>query len=407
MTKLPDLQRLIRAHRRGGSLAQPFYQDPGVFDAEVDGFLEAHWIIAGHASEIPQQGDYFVFEALNASVIVVRGIDGAIHAHHNVCRHRGARLCDEPSGRTALLHCRYHGWSYRLDGELAAWRHMPDGLDKRDYALRRCAVTVFEGLILVSLKPHAAPDPAVMFQQVRNLWTRFDLGHCKVATTQVYRIAANWKLGVENNLECYHCLPSHPEYTSVNAFVRSDEKLSTSIVESFAQYRTEWQSRMAAANVPTERSGFITTQGQLCRAGVWPLAPGHLTGSRDGKGVAPLLGQIAGYDESVTTGCFGFLSYVAAMCDYAIVATYVPQSVGITHVVMRWLVRADAVEGRDYDLANLRWLWDETTQQDKGIIELNAAGVASRGYVPGPYSTLESMTADFVDRYLALMSEAE
>jgi Rieske 2Fe-2S family protein len=98
---------------------------------------------------------------------------------------------------------------------------------------------------------------------------------------------------------------------------------------------------------------------------------------------------------------------MAAMCDYAVVATYVPQSVGVTHVVMRWMVRADAVEGKDYDLANLRWLWDETTQQDKGIIELNAAGVASRGYAPGPYSTLESMTADFVDRYLVLMTETE
>jgi Rieske 2Fe-2S family protein len=405
MSALTDLQTLIQAHQRGGSLAQPFYQDPVVFEAEVDGFLEAHWLIAGHVSEIPHQGDYFVFEALNASVIVVRGADGEIHAVHNVCRHRGAKICDEPVGRTALFRCRYHGWSYRLDGELAAWRHMPETLNKSDYALRRCGVTVFEGLIFVSLKPQEAPDPAVMLSPVRAHWARFDLGQCKVALTQVYRITANWKLGVENNLECYHCLPSHPEYTSVNAFVRSDERLSPGIIEAFGNYQTEWQARMAAANIPTGRTGFITTKGQACRAGIWPLAPGHLTGSRDGKGVAPLLGKIAGYDESVTTGCFGFLSYMAAMCDYAVVATYIPQSVDITHVVMRWLVRADAVEGKDYDLATLRWLWDETTQQDKGIIELNAAGVASRGYVPGPYSKLESMTADFVDRYLALMTE--
>lgn len=406
MASLPELQRLIQAHQRGGSLAQPFYQDAGIYEAEVDAFLGAHWIIAGHASEIPRQGDYFLFDALNASVIVVRAANGEIHALHNVCRHRGAKVCDEQIGHTALFRCRYHGWSYRLDGELAAWRHMPENLDKRDHALRRCGVTVFEGLIFVSLRPQDAPDPATLLQPVLAHWSRFDLEASKVAATQVYRIAANWKLGVENNLECYHCLPSHPEYTSVNAFVRSDEKLSAGIVEAFATYRSEWQARMNAANALTSRTGFVETRGQVCRAGVWPLAPGQLTGSRDGKSVAPLLGKITAYDESVTTGCFGFLSYMAAMCDYAIVATYVPQSVGVTDVVMRWLVRADAVEGKDYDLPALRWLWDETTKQDKGIIELNAAGVASRGYVPGPYSQLESMTADFVDRYLALMTQS-
>ena len=71
---------------------------------------------------------------------------------------------------------------------------------------------------------------------------------------------------------------------------------------------------------------------------------------------------------------------------------------------MKWLVRSDAREGVDYDPDKLRWLWDETTKQDKSIIELNSSGVASRGYAPGPYSTLESMTADFIERYLKLMA---
>ena len=113
---------------------------------------------------------------------------------------------------------------------------------------------------------------------------------------------------------------------------------------------------------------------------------------------------MTGYDESVTTGCIGFLSYIAAMCDYALLATYVPRSAEVTHVVLRWLVRGDAREGVDYVPAKLRWLWNETTRQDKSIIELNSAGVATRGYVPGPYSTLESMTADFVARYLKLVA---
>ena len=163
---------------------------------------------------------------------------------------------------------------------------------------------------------------------------------------------------------------------------------------------------MRAAGIPTGSSQILATHAQPCRAGTWPLAPGKLTGSRDGQAVAPLLGHIGSYDESVTTGCVGFLSYVGAMCDYAIVATYLPQSVDVTVAVLRWLVRADAVEGRDYVADDLCWLWDETTCQDKDLIELNAAGVASRGYTPGPYSRLEWMTADFIDRYLQIMSES-
>jgi phenylpropionate dioxygenase-like ring-hydroxylating dioxygenase large terminal subunit len=397
-----QLQNLIREHRRGGSLAQAFYLDPEIFELEVKRFLGAHWILAGHVSQIPAQGDYFIVEALGSSIIVVRGANGEVHALHNVCRHRGAKICEDASGHTSLFRCRYHGWSYRLDGQLAAWRHMPESLNKRDFGLGRCGVTLFEGLILISFTPGQAPDPSLLLEHVRPYWARYELANCKVAATRVYSIQANWKLAIENNLECYHCLPSHPEYTAANAFVRADERIAGA-PEAFDAYRESWESRMRAASVRTGRSELLTTSGQLCRAGTWPLAPGQLTASRDGKGVAPLLGRIGAHDESVTTGCIGFLSYVVAMSDYGISVTYIPQTATTTKAVFRWLVRADASEGRDYVVEDLVWLWDETTKQDKSIIELNAAGVASRAYQPGPYSQLEWMTSDFIDRYLALM----
>ena len=407
MHSSPKLRQLVREHREGYSLAQPFYVDPEIFELEVARFLGPHWLLVGHVSEVPAHGDYFVVEAFGASVIVVRRADDGISALHNVCRHRGARICDEARGRASLLRCRYHGWSYRLDGELAAWRHMPEELDRRDYGLSRCGVTVFEGFILISLDAANAPDPEAMLRHLKPRWARYELANCKVAATREYRVRANWKLGIENNLECYHCLPCHPEYTANNAFVRADEKVSDAAVAGFAAYQELWRERMRTAGVPVGQSDFITTQGQVCRAGTVPLAPGRLTGSREGKGVAPLLGEIGAYDESVTTGCIGFLSYLGAMCDYAITATYIPQSVDETLVVLRWLVRSDAIEARDYDVAELCWVWDQTTQQDKAIIELNAAGVCARGYLPGPYSKLEGGTADFIQRYLQLMADGQ
>lgn len=398
-----DLQRLVRSHRAGFSLAREFYRSPSIFTAELDLFLARQWFIAGHVSEIPQRGDYFVVDGLNSSVIVTRAADGAVHAMHNVCRHRGAKVCEQERGRAALFTCRYHGWSYRNTGELAAWRHMPEGLNKSNFGLRRCGVAIFNGVILVSIEPEHAPDPTAMLAHTESRWARFDFGNCKVAVTRTYRIAANWKLAIENNLECYHCLPSHPEYTAANAFVKADEKVSQDHVDSFNAYHASWRAGLEG-KIPLGRSEQLETNGQLCRAGTWPLAPGQKTASQDGKPLAPLLGTVAEYDESVTTGCIGFLSYMAAMCDHALLVSYIPQSEDRTLAVMKWLVRDDAREGVDYDSSKLCWLWDETTKQDKNIIELNAAGVASRGYVPGPYSTLEGGTADFIERYLKLMA---
>ena len=400
-------RQLLRDDLKGQSLPQPCYVDPLIYEAEIDRFLLRHWVMVGHASLIPAGGDYFTTELLGASIIVVRDASGAINAVHNVCRHRGARLCEDNRGRSALLRCRYHGWSYRLNGELAAWRHMPEGLRKEDFGLRRCGVAVFEGAILVSLDPARAPDPEQMLRHVRGHWARYDLAHCKVAATREYLIHGNWKLGIENNLECYHCLPSHPEYSAANAFVKSDEQISSAAVEGFTAYQTAWREAMAQQGTMTGRSEFLETAGQGCRAGTWPLAAGQLTATRDGQGVAPLLGNIQRYDESVTTGAFGFLSYMAAMCDYGLMVSYLPQTVDTTRVVMRWLVRSDAEESRDYQVPELIWLWDETTKQDKSLIELNALGVASRGYSPGPYSQLENVTADFIERYLRLMAADE
>jgi phenylpropionate dioxygenase-like ring-hydroxylating dioxygenase large terminal subunit len=406
MSTSAQLPELIRSHRQGESLPGPFYLSDEIFKLEIQRFLGSHWMLVGHASQLPSTGDYLVVDTLGASVIVVRDSSGGINAFHNVCRHRGARICEASNGRTSLFRCRYHGWSYKLTGELAAWRHMPEGLEKRDYPLRRCGVTSFQGFILICLEPKEAPDPPQLLEHVEPYWSRYELSKCKVVAERTYRMRANWKLCVENNLECYHCLSGHPEYTAVNAFVRADECVSQSVIDSFSAFREGWEARMRSAGTLFGRSEMRTVQSQMCRAGTVPLAPGKVTASRDGQGLAPLLGRIAAYDESVTTGGIGFLSYVMATCDYALSVTYLPEDAGTTNAIMRWLVREDAVAGRDYDLGELCFLWDETTKQDKELIELNAAGVRSRGYSPGPYSRLESLTADFIDRYLALMSGA-
>lgn len=397
------LEGLIDRHRSGFNLERAFYTAPEIFEAEVERFLCGHWVLAGHASQVASAGDYFLFSFAGYSIIIVRGKDGEIRALHNTCRHRGARICEQTSGSTKSFRCKYHSWNYALDGSLLGWRHMPDHLDKEQFGLRQCAVEVFYGVIFVSIEPDKAPDFAELTRQLRPHWERYELDKCKVAAQELYILDANWKLAIENNLECYHCLSAHPQYTAANAFVRADEKVSPEAAESFAVYHQEWRENMRARGVKVGATALKESRGQLSRAGTWPIAPDIQTGSNGGKPVAPLLGGIDAYDESVTSGGFGFLSYMLSYCDYALMMTYAPQSQSCTHVHAKWLVREGACEGVDYDAPTLRWLWDETTLQDKALIELNAAGVASPAYVPGPYSNLEWLTADFIERYLKLM----
>lgn len=397
------LSSALSQYRAGYSLPQAFYVDPTIFDVERDHFINRHWLLAAHVSEVASHGDYIVVELAGSSIIVTRNRDGQINAMHNVCRHRGARICTEAKGSAKQLVCRYHAWSYRLDGALQAWRHMPEGLDKADFGLSKCGVAVFQGFIFISLDPDAAPDFEALTAHLEPHWKRYRLGDCRVAHTETYVVDANWKLGVENNLECYHCLPSHPEYSSVSGFVKADERISAAAIAAYESHKAKIERVLAGFGAPYERSDVCAISGQISRAGVLPLSEGIATASANGVPVAPLLGDVAGYDETTTTGAFGFHSYLFAANDYALAVTYIPRSVDRTDVVARWLVHGDAVEGQDYDLAALRWLWDETTKQDKALIELNARGVETNGYRPGPYASLESGTADFVEHYISLM----
>jgi Rieske 2Fe-2S family protein len=130
----------------------------------------------------------------------------------------------------------------------------------------------------------------------------------------------------------------------------------------------------------------------------YPLLRGQQTGSRDGKPLAPLLGTITGYDGGTTDVHFGPLTFALAYCDHVVVYRFAPRGQFLTDCEITWLVKESAVEGRDYRLADLVWLWDVTTIADKRIIERNQAGIDSRFYAPGPLSpVMETFTQEFMD----------
>src|SRR5437763_17168643 len=107
------------------TLPQCYYTDPDLFQREMQAIHFDMWLCAGRTNQIPNAGDYFVRQIAHAGIIIVRDEQGGIRAFHNVCRHRGPLLWKQESGTFGgRIQCGYHGWTYKLDGALAAATHM-------------------------------------------------------------------------------------------------------------------------------------------------------------------------------------------------------------------------------------------------------------------------------------------
>jgi Rieske 2Fe-2S family protein len=390
------ISRLVARRKPGYAMEQAFYRDPEIYERDIQRIYLRSWLYAGHQSEIPNTGDYLLFDFADESVIIVRSKSDKINALINVCRHRGSRVCLEATGHASRLTCRYHGWTYALDGRLRGASNMPESFDKAGVALKSVHLEILDGMIFINF----ATDPAP-FAPIRNDLSAclrpYRLDKARVAHRQSYPIAANWKLAVENYSECYHCAPAHPEYSLGHGLAMPEEE--------YADLLTKVMARAGACGLSGES---VNTQYLDCDGlgndrsfERYPLIRGHVTGSRSGEPVAPLLGEIKDYDGGATDFQIGPVTYALAYCDHVVLYRFTPLSVDSTDCDITWLVNENAEEGRDYNVKDLAWLWDITTIADQHIIERNAAGVNSRFYEPGPYSLMEDFTARFVDWYLA------
>ena len=401
MSELPELDQALAAWRPGYALPGAVYQGETIYREEMRRIFLKSWLYAGHVSQIPERGDYFLFEMAGESVIIVRESAEVVNALLNVCRHRGSRICDAGSGHEARLTCRYHGWSYGLDGSLRAAAHVPPDFDKTRWGLKRIAVRTFAGMIFVNFDP----DPVSFDPVVRDLaapLAPYQLDRARVAHRQNYPITSNWKLAVENYCECYHCAPAHPEYSVGHGRAIGNAASEPLLAEVMARAEQAGLTQHEVRHSWLDSGELGTDRGYE----KYPLLRGHLTGSRDGTPLAPLLGSIRSYDGGATDLHLGPMTFGLAYCDHVVLYRFTPRALRATDCEITWLVNDKAVEGRDYDRANLTWLWDVTTIADKQIIERNQAGVDSRYYEPGPLSPMEHFTNRFIEWYVANMRGA-
>ena len=399
----------IEAQPRRHSLSQPFYTHPAIFERDRERILSNHWILAGHASEIPEAGDYRLFDFAGESIILVRDGGGEIRAHYNVCRHRGSRILTEPVGRARSMTCRYHGWTYAADGSLQAAPRMPADFQPQSHGLMPCALRVIHGLLFVSLAEPPGPSLDRVVAGLEPYLKLHGIADARVAHRESYPVRANWKLTVENYLECYHCKPAHPQYCDVEIKADKIGDGSPAALERYEARLRPWHARAASlgqaladfgTELPLDESLPAAQFGAAYRA---PLRESHLSATEDGRPAAPLMGGFRDFDGGETALGLGPFTYMLAYNDYATFFQFVPHDAGHSEMVVSWLVDGSAREGIDYDRARLTWLWTVTTEQDKAIIEANAEGIRSGRYRPGPSSMLEKDLDGFRDWYLAVI----
>lgn len=386
------LKKLIDRYQSGYSLEQPFYTDQAIFNHEQTHIWKKYWLYAGTTADIPQEGDYFVYNIHKESVIIIRGYDGALYAHYNTCRHRGSLICLEERGHTQKLVCPYHQWVYNTDGTLFKARLMPEDFDKKLNGLHAVPLEVVEGFIFISLAQDP-PDFAPVRKDFAPFLKPFNLHDAKVAFRKKYELRTNWKLIGENFRECYHCGVAHPEYCSA--------VIGANLVES-AEQELAWKQKvwidkgLTTETVPFKEDSFHF-------AVRYPLRPNVESYSLDGKKITIPMGLHQDHDA----GVLGMVVYpnfwMDAVSDYMWTMRLTAVSPSCTILDLAWLVDRDAVEGIDYTVDRLVEFWKITGEQDWKLCENNFKGIESNRYTPGEYAPGEMDVVKYVDWYIDRM----
>jgi phenylpropionate dioxygenase-like ring-hydroxylating dioxygenase large terminal subunit len=399
------MRRLIADVKIGYSFDQDFYVSDTVFKADMEHVISRKWIVAGHVSRIPNKGDYFLFKIGAEQIIVIRENEESVRAFFNVCRHRGSTICAAESGNAPRLVCPYHAWTFGLDGKLLAARLMPEDFNKAENSLFACHVRVFHGLIFINLSEDEPDDFDATFGDMGPILAYQGIDTARIAYAGSYPTTANWKLVVENFFECYHCVPSHPEFCSMHAaetLVAVGAGPSSGPAGAIADFTPKlraWEERAAALGRPVGSIDETPDSSHLRLLMQRMNKEGWSSETQDGTAPAPLMGNRTAPDGGRMHLSFSPFSQIVADDHFAILFQFTPRGALETDVEMIWLVKGDATEDQ-VDIDKMTWGYHATTTQDKVITENNQAGIMSSRYRPGRYSDQEGSVMKFQKWYL-------
>ena len=268
----PDLgpaELAVAPVERAWTIPSAWYREPRFEALDRAAVLGRTWQLVGHVSRLAEPGCQVVAEVAGEPVVVVRGKDGVLRAFFNVCRHRGGPLALE-DGCSQALQCKYHGWTYLLDGSLRGvpqWDRV-ELFDRKDFGLVPLRVATWEGLVFVHLAEHPEPlERAVAGIAERIAPIR--LGEFRFARKLGYDVACNWKVYVDNYLEGYHVPHVHPELMKLYQF----QSYSTEVHE---RYSLQVSPLSAEDNIYTGGAGGTAYYYHLFPNAMLNILPGRL-----------------------------------------------------------------------------------------------------------------------------------
>ncbi len=281
MQQLPTEQDIRQIGRgfdpdpaRSSSIDTRCYVDPGFLQLEREQVFWRSWQFVCHAEALREAGSYVTADVQGRSIAALRGHDGQLRAFYNVCKHRGHELLSG-SGKTRMITCPYHAWTYQADGQLRAARGSEKivGFDRQACRLDAVQIEEFCSLIFVNLDPQAAPlaEQSGSLADELNSYAP-DLSRLTFAHRLTYTIKANWKSVVDNFLECYHCDVAHKDFVTL---VDMDSyKVQTHGI---------WSSHMARAGL-TENKAYSVENATVTDHAVWFLWPNTTLMRYPGRG---------------------------------------------------------------------------------------------------------------------------
>lgn len=211
------LTHLKDATTDGFDRIEPFgpadYRDPALAERERDRVFGAVPFIVAHGSEVAEPFDFLSVQLPRNNVVIVRQRDGSLRAFVNACRHRGAQLVEEPSGRCRLFSCPYHRWSYDPDGSLRTVTL--DGtfgdFDRTEFGLVRLPVEERHGFVWIVDNADAEIDVAAWLgPETDALLAGYGIDALVSVTPHTFERPTNWKIMQDGFLDNYHVKYAHP-----------------------------------------------------------------------------------------------------------------------------------------------------------------------------------------------------
>ena len=348
------------------TLPGEYYTSPDVLAQEMGRIFRRRWLCIGREDQIPNAGDYVLQAVGKDNVIVLRDKSGGVRAYHNVCRHRGTRLCEEHTGRfSETIQCPYHAWTYSLDGRLigAPSTNDLDGFDKADYPLLQVASAVWEGFLFINLAEEPEPFEHA-WAPLLGKFSRFNMPNLKVGRTHRVRRQGELEAAAAELLRVLPLRAGASGAGQDHAAHERRERPDRGAVHGWLH-----DHRARGGKPDDERQGVRRAGGELpeedmTRVYYYAIFPNML---------------------------------LSLHPDYVMFHTLWPEGTDRTRIFCSWLFHPATLSDPTFNPDDGVEFWDMTNKQDWHICEQSQLGVESPAYRPGPYSKREAISVQ-IDR---------